>query len=752
MKFVKIVVVALVLVLAAIGVRSLLKKDPQLHVTAEDIQVLEDIGISINSGQASASGLSGVLNNVEGVPDITSMSMTGAGGSSAPPSSFGGVSTTAAPAYGSEAPAFGTAPAFSSAPAHTASAQSEAPAFAAVPTKTEAPAFGEAPPFVSATPAAPVASAFNPTTTKESVFLDFPSQKTAPAKTSAPQKSNDTPKSDDKPDKSEPQSPKPTVPPPDPFAKTPKPINSVDSGVPELPDPPSWDGPAAEFAQSSSQVRTEPREDFGVSDVVAPDVNSSVLKRLPPIEDEESLNVQLPPPPEKFINPTRVEPQAEGGPTYAPIYNPIAFEAPPNPSAPLLPQQNIRQNAQPNNSPNTPQDFRQDFQPNIQQNIQQNARNGLPPRQDQEKPPAFYWQEESAPVVSDEYQRTSIRQQDLAFIPSERTLAGEEPIIAFAPPVRSHLQQPDPLYVDAPNLVMAEELRARQQAPVPPTPPAPPAPPTASAWQPIRSTPPEPDHVLPQAKPQAPQQAQIQISPQPQPPMPEPAQVSEPVPVAGVRSSVHQAVVAQRAILQEGDPAKTRNVFIQLSRLYDRQEINDAERVYMQPLLEALSKEIIFSENSHLLEAPYTVQPNDTIARISQIYSLPPELLMKLNGLTGSRPLQPGTQLKVVMGHFDAKISVKRREMTLILGGLYAGRFPVAIGENVETLRGEFYVTSKTDAYNQRTLTLNNGVTFRGVDRPQPGDSLATTIRFTVRDAEEVFGILGEHSVVVLED
>ncbi|MDR0335746.1 MAG: LysM peptidoglycan-binding domain-containing protein [Planctomycetaceae bacterium] len=219
-----------------------------------------------------------------------------------------------------------------------------------------------------------------------------------------------------------------------------------------------------------------------------------------------------------------------------------------------------------------------------------------------------------------------------------------------------------------------------------------------------------------------------------------------------IRETVERFIKAQTVLIESGEATKIRNAFAQLSRLYEHQELNGAEKAFMMPLLDRLALNVIYSRNAHILEPAYVIRLGDSIDSIARTFDLSPALLMKINGLTGARPLEPGTELKVIVGHFDAKISAERRELTLILGGLYAGRFPVSLGERIEHLRGEFYVSSKTDTWNEKSLTLNNGVVFYGTDRPQPGDPLATTVRFTQRDAKELFDILTEHSVVVFED
>jgi hypothetical protein len=98
--------------------------------------------------------------------------------------------------------------------------------------------------------------------------------------------------------------------------------------------------------------------------------------------------------------------------------------------------------------------------------------------------------------------------------------------------------------------------------------------------------------------------------------------------------------------------------------------------------------------------------------------------------------------LKVVYGQFDARISIQRRELTLLLGGLYAGRFSFSLpNANIPVHRGEFYVTQRTG----RMLTLNNGWILA------TNHTRNATIILTEQDAREIFDILSEHSVILVE-
>ncbi|MDR1140833.1 MAG: LysM peptidoglycan-binding domain-containing protein [Planctomycetaceae bacterium] len=336
-------------------------------------------------------------------------------------------------------------------------------------------------------------------------------------------------------------------------------------------------------------------------------------------------------------------------------------------------------------------------------------------------------EEKYPPFKLNDYRQTSIR-SDIAFVPVLPSVKEEQPMISF-------VQQKPEKFAVKETIPLATILPAKLETEIPFTDTKPIVPETVteavSETKAIDSIP----FVAIESSPVAPT---IEI----------PAQQTAPM----IRETVGRFIKAQTVLIESGEAAKIRNAFVQLSRLYEHQELNEAEKAYMLPLLDRLALNVIYSRNAHILEPAYIIRLGDSVDSIAQTFDLSPALLMKINGLTGARPLEPGTELKVVVGHFDAKISAGHRELTLILGGLYAGRFPVALGERIEHLRGEFYVSSKTDAWNEKSLTLNNGVVFYGTDRPQPGDPLATTVRFTQQDAKELLDILTEHSVIVFED
>jgi hypothetical protein len=220
------------------------------------------------------------------------------------------------------------------------------------------------------------------------------------------------------------------------------------------------------------------------------------------------------------------------------------------------------------------------------------------------------------------------------------------------------------------------------------------------------------------------------------------AATRNPVAKPAEQEAVERFVHAQLLLIESGEPENIRRAFIHLGKLYEFNELGDSERAMIQPILDMLALEIIYARDTHLLEPPHRVKQGETLESIAKGYNLTSALLRKINGLTPAQEIPPGARLKVLHGQFDARISIKRQEMTLLLGGLYAGRFTFTMPNPKTPIRdGDYYVTHRND----RTLILNNGLALSTA----PSNDAAFV--FTEKDAREIFDILSEQSVIVIE-
>ena len=171
--------------------------------------------------------------------------------------------------------------------------------------------------------------------------------------------------------------------------------------------------------------------------------------------------------------------------------------------------------------------------------------------------------------------------------------------------------------------------------------------------------------------------------------IPEPAR-----PTRGVRPEFAEMMDSARRELQSGETQYAR-VLLFLSRFYGNPEFTDEEDRQLGQLLDQLAEPVIYSRDFHLIEPPYTVQPGDTWEKIGQRYSIPWQLLAKINRIRDASRLQPGMKLKVLPGPFEAKVLVRRYEMVMYVAGHYAGRFEIGTGRDLAATEGSFTVQEK---------------------------------------------------------
>jgi hypothetical protein len=69
--------------------------------------------------------------------------------------------------------------------------------------------------------------------------------------------------------------------------------------------------------------------------------------------------------------------------------------------------------------------------------------------------------------------------------------------------------------------------------------------------------------------------------------------------------------------------------------------------------------------------------------------------LAKINGIPAANLVQPGQQLKVIHGPFSAVVELGRSQLTLMLNGRYAGRFPITIEPGAAVSEGQWVLEQK---------------------------------------------------------
>ena len=222
---------------------------------------------------------------------------------------------------------------------------------------------------------------------------------------------------------------------------------------------------------------------------------------------------------------------------------------------------------------------------------------------------------------------------------------------------------------------------------------------------------------------------------------------------------------ARKQAQQMLDEGRYHDALATLSVFYRSQDLTPDEHRALIDLLDPLAARVIYSRE-HLVEPAYVVRHNESLTEIAAQYHVPMELLQKINGIDNPEVLVPGTQLKVVTGPFRADVDLPSQELTLFLNSLYAGRFPITVGQDPTPAMGEFAVRQKqmdrdyfsidghkiaagdpANPFGNVWLDLGREVFIHG--SPLGGaDMRRGCISLSPRDADDVYGILSVGSTV----
>jgi LysM repeat protein len=212
---------------------------------------------------------------------------------------------------------------------------------------------------------------------------------------------------------------------------------------------------------------------------------------------------------------------------------------------------------------------------------------------------------------------------------------------------------------------------------------------------------------------------------------------------------------AIQAMLQRGELTEAHQ---QLSRWYGDPSLTptDAERV--EALLSQLAGTVVYS-TEHRLAPAHVVKQGETLEIIATQYSVPWQLLAKINGVAAPNQIRPGQELKVVRGPFNAVVDLTRNQLTLAVDGRYAGKFPVTTEPGKTVGEGEWVVQNKQVTASERAIVLQGEAATPGhaaptlviAGAPAVASSAngGATIHVSAKDAEELSDILSVGSRVV---
>jgi lipoprotein-anchoring transpeptidase ErfK/SrfK len=128
------------------------------------------------------------------------------------------------------------------------------------------------------------------------------------------------------------------------------------------------------------------------------------------------------------------------------------------------------------------------------------------------------------------------------------------------------------------------------------------------------------------------------------------------------------------------------------NRLTTEQKNRLAEE--LQPLAWEILRSPAVLEDGQL----YEVQAGDVLIKIAKHFYVPPEFVMKLNGLKNARTIRPGQKLKLVEGPFDVLTDLSGFELTVLRKGKFVRRYAIGIGRSdTPTPSGLFKVSTKLE-------------------------------------------------------
>ena len=151
---------------------------------------------------------------------------------------------------------------------------------------------------------------------------------------------------------------------------------------------------------------------------------------------------------------------------------------------------------------------------------------------------------------------------------------------------------------------------------------------------------------------------------------------------------------AREEALKLAGEGKLREALAKMSAYYNHIDLTREEELDLIDLLDALAGEVIYSKR-HLLESPFIVSPGETLESIAARFRIAPETLAKINMMADSKFVLAGSQLKVINGPMRADVNLTRGELTLFLNELYAGRFPISVGNDPAPLEGTYEIIDR---------------------------------------------------------
>ena len=109
------------------------------------------------------------------------------------------------------------------------------------------------------------------------------------------------------------------------------------------------------------------------------------------------------------------------------------------------------------------------------------------------------------------------------------------------------------------------------------------------------------------------------------------------------------------------------NALLSLTAWYGEPSLSTEQRERCLNQLDQLAGSVIYSRDS-FLEPAHVVQQGETLVDIGRQYSVSPDFLARINGVTNPSQLRSGETIKIVRGPFRAEVDRNASTLTLFLG------------------------------------------------------------------------------------
>jgi LysM repeat protein len=207
-----------------------------------------------------------------------------------------------------------------------------------------------------------------------------------------------------------------------------------------------------------------------------------------------------------------------------------------------------------------------------------------------------------------------------------------------------------------------------------------------------------------------------------------------------------------------------------LTLWHDSEDVPPEMQSQLNELLDQLAGAVVYS-TEHVIEPPHEVRAGETLEDIANQMQVPWQLLANINGIADPAQLQPGMQLKLVRGPINAVVHLEKKELTLLAGRHYAGRFAVGLGNDPAPMTGEYVVREKAEEktyydhdaraippgdeanpYGPFWIGLQGRLGIHGAaPAPRSGERKSTgSINVSPDDARDLYAILSKDSRVII--